>query len=72
MWGGSFPRPPPPAAVALEDVRDVTAADAGAAEVDPRPAVAALNHRAARERLPAETRDQIPRVVTWGGVNGVN
>lgn len=52
-----------PAPLAHVRLRDVALADLGAGQVDPGVALVALDHGPASERLHAETRHQVPRVV---------
>lgn len=55
-----------PAPLADVRLRDVALADFGARQVDPGMTLVALDHSSAGERLHAETRHQVPRVVIWG------
>lgn len=52
-----------PAPLAHVRLRDVALADLGTGQVDPGVALVALDHGPAGERLHAETRHQVPRVV---------
>lgn len=57
-------RPPHvPALMAVKDVGNVGLLDLRTRQVHPNAALVALDHRPPRERLPAVTGDQVPRIV---------